>query len=321
VTPRTVAVFGASGFVGSAVVSTLEERGVTVRAIPTPRLATTAGDLSALVEQARALGQEHDELVDELGGVDAVVNAAGDPDASSIHRARLTAANALVPGLLGVVSLRARVPRLVHVSSAVVQGDADLLDDEPARSGFSPYSQSKVLGEQALSALAPGITVIYRPPSVHAPDRRVTRMTTRIARSALATVAAPGTDPTPQALRSNVADAVAFLATTEHQPPAVVTHPWEGLTTSELLALLGGRAPRRLPRPLARAVISAAKTAGRWSPTIGANARRVEILWSGQRQAMSWLSSAGWSAPIGIEGWRRLGEAELCKTMQVEGTS
>jgi nucleoside-diphosphate-sugar epimerase len=264
-------------------------------------------DDASLLEASESLADEHADLVARLDGMDAVVNAAGDPDASSLDSRRLLAANALVPGLLCSVSRRADVPRFVHVSSAVVQNDADVLDDAPAGPGFSPYSRSKCQGERVVGALAPNTSVIYRPPSVHAVDRRVTRMTARVARSPLASVAGDGTNPTPQALLANVADAISYLATTDRRPPPVVTHPWEGLTTGELLLLLGRRSPRRIPEAVANGLVRNGKTIGRWSPTVAANARRVEMLWLGQRQSVSWLTAAGWLPPVGREGWEQLG--------------
>jgi len=55
------------------------------------------------------------------------------------------------------------------------------------------------------------------------------------------------------------------------------------------MQVLGGRRPSELPRWLA------------------ANAQRVEMLWSGQSQAPSWLTQAGWAAPVGAEAWSCLG--------------
>jgi hypothetical protein len=41
-----------------------------------------------------------------------------------------------------------------------------------------------------------------------------------------------------------------------------------------------------------------------------ANARRLEMLWLGQKQAHSWLTQNGWSPVVGAARWRALG-AEL----------
>jgi hypothetical protein len=189
----------------------------------------------------------------------------------------------------------------------VVQGRLPVLDSSAATQPFSAYAESKVLGEDLVRELAPDCSVIYRPPSVHAADRRVTRMTGRIARSRIATVARPASSPSPQALAENVGSAIAFLATCEQTPPQIVAHPWEGLSTSGLMEAFGGRPPRELPRTLASAIVRLLEAAGRVLPQISANARRVEMLWFGQAQAPSWLTAAGWRPAAGLEEWTALG--------------
>nr|WP_255583693.1 hypothetical protein [Dietzia sp. ANT_WB102] len=133
-------------------------------------------------------------------------------------------------------------------------------------------------------------------------------MTAKIAGSPFATVAAPGSQHSPQALIGNVASAIAFLATTDMNPPAIVIHPWEGLTSFDVLELLGDKRPVIVPRAVARGVCDGLELAGRKIPVVAANARRVEMLWFGQNQADSWLTSAGWTPPYGRDAWRELGE-------------
>jgi len=248
------------------------------------------------------------ELARAVDGFDAVVNAAGNPDASMRDPDLLTSANAVLPGLVGAaVATCPSRPRFVHVSSAVVQGRQAELDDGPAVAGFSAYSRSKVLGEALASELAPAQCVVYRPPSVHAADRRVTQMISSIGRSRVSTVACPGSAPSPQALLPNVGSAVAFLSTTSMCPPAVVSHPSEGLTTSSVLQILGGNVPHELPAAVARAIVVLLTAGGAIIPALAADARRIEMLWFGQRQAPSWLTQAGWVAPAGGDAWEDLG--------------
>ena len=132
-------------------------------------------------------------------------------------------------------------------------------------------------------------------------------MTARIARSPISSVARPGSSPSPQTLLKNVADAIAFLATTEAQPPAIVAHPSEGLTTASVLTFLGYRQPLVIPRALAKMLVAVLTAGGKLMPPVAANARRVEMLWFGQSQAPSWLTEAGWSPPAGHDAWKELG--------------
>lgn len=297
-------VLGGSGFVGRAVVSALKADGHDVVSARAPRLSPVTAIPSA--DEVRSMPAV-DELAAHLGTADAVVNAAGNPDASSRDLPALRAANAVLPGVVAAAVARHPSMRLVHVSSAVVQGRTKTLDSGPAHVGFSAYSRSKAEGERLALALAPGQAVMYRPPSVHAHDRRVTRMIARIASSPLRTVARPGDQPSPQALLGNVASAVAFLTTSPAQAPEVVIHPSEGMTTSSTMELLGGRPPRRLPRTLATGIAGLLRLAGRISPALAANARRVELLWFGQGQATSWLTEAGWRPVHGLDAWSELG--------------
>jgi nucleoside-diphosphate-sugar epimerase len=186
-----------------------------------------------------------------------------------------------------------------------------MLDDQPPSRGFSAYSTSKVAGEQVLdlhrttTAMA---ICLYRPPSVQGPDRHVSQMISRVARSRFASVAGVGDRPSPQALIDNVGSAIAFLASCPQLPPAVVHHPSESLTTGDVMTLLSaGQEPRHIPTALAIAVIKAGKLAGRAMPSISANVRRLEIVWLGQRQAPSWLTAAGWTPVAGRDAWAQLG--------------
>lgn len=245
------------------------------------------------------------DLSARLEGCTSVVNAAGLSDAEYSGTPELIAANAAMPGVLARAANRRR---FVHVSSAAVQGRRPVLDDSAAADAFSPYSLSKHMGEIVVHAHKPD-AVVYRPPGVHGPSRRITRAIGRVARSPLASVAAPGDNPTPQALIENVGDAVAFLAISAASPPCTVTHPSEGLTTSSLMELLGGKPPQEVPRHIARAVVSLGFAVSGRSPRLRAQARRLETLWFGQGQAASWLTQAGWLPVAHEKSWRVLGAA------------
>lgn len=304
---RRVLVVGGSGFVGSAVVEAVRGLGHDAVAYHAPRLPPMDPTFARTVirDSPHVL-----RCADDMTGFDAVVNAAGIAEATEVDAGILTAANAVLPGVLGAAVAACASPlRFVHVSSAAAQGRIAQLDDGPAKNGFSAYSRSKALGERLAIELTAGRCVLYRPPGVHAGDRAVTRALAALAASPLASVARPGTANSPQALLINVAAAVAFLATTVQHPPVIVSHPSEGLTTTSLLELLGGRKPHRLPAPLARSTVAALSATGRVIPRLSGQVRRIEMLWFGQRQAPSWLMAAGWDAPAGHDAWRDLGRS------------
>lgn len=303
-----VAVVGASGFIGSATSAALLARGHEVVAVRAPRVAAQARS----PDDVRRETDRHREVVEhlavEIDGSDSVVNAAGIPGAADADVSVLNGAHALFPELVRRACVEASVGRMVQVSSAAVQGRRPRLDESAAQAPFTPYSSSKALGEKVLvAARPPPSVVVYRPASVHGSGRDVTRSLVRLARSPLASVAVPGTRPSPQSLVENVADATAFLATCPERPPQHVLHPWEGVTTAGLLSALGGgRTPRQIPARLAAVLLATAGTATSRVPGLAARVRRMELLWLGQDLADSWLTGQGWIPPIGLEGWKML---------------
>lgn len=298
-----IAVVGASGFVGSVVSEVLRAEGHEVEEVRAPRVAASLLESDVVLDPSM-VGQ----FVHLLGGVQVVVNCSGNPDASERDLNALIAANAVSPAIVARACRLSGVGRLVHLSSAVVQGRRPRLDESDVTDEFSSYARSKAEGERRVRHEFEG-AVVYRPPSVHADGRRVTSMTARIARSPFATVAFPGDQPSPQALIGNVASAIAYLATTAHKPPEIVMHPWEGLSAVDVMELLGAKQPFVIPRRFARFICRGLGMVGRRVPVIAANARRVEMLWFGQEQGESWLSAAGWTPPLGRDAWRELGEA------------
>lgn len=302
-----VAVLGATGFIGRAVMESLRAHGHEAVAIRAPRLKPVnleTLDVFILGTDLRAA------LAAKLQGIDAVINAAGCPRATDTDEKALIAVNGVLPGLLASVVFEfATTPRFVHVSSAVVQGNVSILDTRPARldDTFSAYSKSKVIGEQLVLKYDPD-AVVYRPPGVHGPDRAVTQMIARLARSPVRSVARPAASPSAQALLPNVASAITFLATSSRTPPSIVNHPSEGITTGSLLMALGGRAPRELPRCAASTILNMLALAERGLPRFSGQRRRLEMLWFGQGQAGSWLTDVGWNPPADIKAWHALGQ-------------
>lgn len=292
---KTILVIGASGFVGSAVCNAAIARGYTVLKAPPLRISPTGHLIS---------GEESVSLFrSQVTRADCVINAAGLPEATA-SGTELVAANAVLPAYLARECNSAST-RFVHISSAAVQGRTKTLNADSRTDAFSPYSESKAAGEK--SVLRYCNAIVYRPPGVHGPNRRVTRRITKLAVSWASTVAGDGKQNTPQALIENVADAAVFIATIDKAPPPIVSHPSEGISTSELLIALGNREPAHLPTPLARLAIAVAFSIGRLVPPVSGHARRIELLWFGQNQARSWLEANGWQPPISKDGWHRLG--------------
>lgn len=295
-------VVGGSGFVGAAVVAALRDAAVEVRALPAPRLTSTAVTIAELERDLNTRREEIAALADDIRGATIVINAAGVADAASCSPDQALGANSLLPRVIREAAVNAGTRRFVHISSAGVQGRLDPLDESRTVAPFSLYTRSKALGEQVLAGLES--TVIFRPTSVHGADRSISRSLVKVARSPFASVAGAGDRPTPQVLVQNVGSAVAFVATYEGEVPAIVMQPWEGLTTGGLLMVLGGREARRVPTHLARWLIAVAVRLS--SAKMAANVRRLEMLWFGQRQVEGWLATTTWRAPLAQEAWTKL---------------
>lgn len=299
--PR-VAVVGASGYIGSAVCRALEAHGAVPLSVRAPRITLnqSSTDLNMLIECAA------NEIHAQLANTHAVINAAGISAARSGDVESLHCANALLPAALAL-SCSIRGIRLVHISSAAVQGRVACLDSSDDVAPLTPYAVSKVNGERLVREIDVG-AVVYRPPGVHGATRNVSRSLVRLASGRASTVASPGDDNAPQALVQDVADAVVFIALHPDSPPPVVHHPASGMTTASLMRLLSdGQEPRHIPRRFARVVLRLANAMGRIAPSTAVHARRLEILWCGQDQGPSWLTEHGWR-PVTIEDdWVILG--------------
>ncbi len=288
-------VVGGSGFVGSSVLRALQAAGIDARALPAPRLATTARTPAALLEAAA--GTDVAALVAGIGGHDVVVNAAGLATPSAPEGPELLGANALLPAVLARAAAAAGARRLVHLSSAAVQGRTDRLDESGTVRPFSAYSRSKALGEQALVLAAdgaPGLSVVtVRATSVQGPARPTTAALVRLARSPLASVASPGTARSPITSVAALADVVLTVGGHEGAVPATVLQPWEGLTVRTVLEAAGGR-PRMLPAAPCRAAVAGGYAVSRLlGGRLDGHVRRVELMWFGQDQVPGWVVEQG----------------------------
>jgi nucleoside-diphosphate-sugar epimerase len=164
----TVAVTGATGFIGRHLTAHLLEHGVTVRAIVRPGSRSADPPGATIV---RAPLEAH-ALTAALDGVDAVVHLAG--VVSAVDAATFAAINA--GGTREVAAAAAAAgARLVHISSLAAAGPAPAStprgeDDAPAP--LTPYGRSKLDSERALHALPSLRWTVLRPGVVYGPGDR-----------------------------------------------------------------------------------------------------------------------------------------------------
>ena len=290
-------VFGAGGFVGGGIAAELSARRLPFTEARAERLATSARTPEAVLEAAEA---REDLVARVAAGITPralVVNAAGRaaPDAAGADV--LYGAHAQGPAGRARACARSGAARLVHLSSAAVQGERPVLDETWEASPFSPYSRSKALGESVLRLLAPrlpdGLLTVLRATSVQGAGRRTTASLARVAASPLASVAGAGDAPSPVSSLVPVAQFAVDVA--ESRPDRLlVLQPWEGMTVRGVLEAAGGRAPLRLPAPLCRGAVAAGYALSRLAGgRLQGAVRRAEVMWFGQAQAPGWAEEAG----------------------------
>ncbi len=165
---QTVAVTGATGFIGRQVTADLVARGIDVRAI-VRRESRHDPPTGAAVVRAPL---EPAALRDAFAGADAIVHLAG--IVSALDERAYAAIN--VEGTRAVAGAAAAVgARLVHISSLAAAGPAAAAspraeDDVP--SPRTPYGLSKLEGERIVKA-TPGLRwTILRPAVVYGPGDR-----------------------------------------------------------------------------------------------------------------------------------------------------
>lgn len=291
--PEHWAVIGASGFIGGAVVTELKALGMDVAELSAPRLsldpATADGaEVALLAERHPAVVA----LASQLKGIEVVINAAGlaTPDAPANDE--LYGANALLPAVVAWAAIQAGVPRVLHLSSAAVQGRRAILDETAEVEPFSPYSRAKALGELGILVIAeerrevePATDlVVVRATSVQGSGRHTTDSLRRIARSPLASVAYPGDQPTVVSSVGGLARFVGDLGRCTEASTTIRMQPWEGLSVADVLRLAGGREPRRLPRWLCGSLLAVGRSLGAIMPEVAGLVRRIELMWLGQKQ-------------------------------------
>ena len=165
---RTVAITGATGFIGRHVAADLVARGVTVKAIVRPGSRHQAPVDTTVVHAAL----DASSLRDAFAGVDTVVHLAG--VVSAVDARVFTAVN--VDGTRAVASAAQHAgARLVHVSSLAAAGPAPAssphLEDGPTHP-LTPYGVSKLEGERMVREAGDLRWLIIRPGVVYGPTDR-----------------------------------------------------------------------------------------------------------------------------------------------------
>ncbi|MBO1111427.1 NAD-dependent epimerase/dehydratase family protein [Bordetella petrii] len=157
---------GASGYIGQALLRQARGQGHQVAVYA--RRPFESGGIAVLPFGA--------PVPDEFRQADALINLAGrahTTDAGGAHDA-FDEANHQLPLRLAEQARLAGVRRFVHVSSIGVHGNASAqpLTETSPLAPDTPYTRSKVKGEQALQALyaaTPQALAIVRPPMVYGP--------------------------------------------------------------------------------------------------------------------------------------------------------
>ncbi|WP_458115261.1 NAD-dependent epimerase/dehydratase family protein [Arthrobacter sp. D2-10] len=298
----TWSVVGGSGFIGGAVLTSLRAAGETARPVAAPRVASSARTPGEIAAEADRHSDAVEALARELAGSTVVVNAAGAASPKSPASPELTGANALLPVLVARACAAAGVRRLVHLSSAAVQGHRPVLDESPETEPFSPYSRSKALGEESLALLSSGAleVVSVRATSVQGAARPTTAALARLAASPLASVASPGTAPSPLTSVDALAELVRQVGLHDGPMPAIVLQPWEGMTVRSVLEATGGT-PLVLPAPLCRLILRAGYgVSALLRERLHGSIRRVELMWFGQDQIAGWTAEQRITLPARV---------------------
>jgi nucleoside-diphosphate-sugar epimerase len=324
-TAKRAALWGAGGFIGSAVLQAADAAGIEMVRLPKlPLDPWNPGDPveAALKAWLGSHPTEWNEAVQLCSGAGVVINAAGlaDPEESDVNK--LMAANVLLPAVIAAAAAEAGVPRLVHVSTAAVQGNRDPLDETAATQPLTPYASSKAEGERLLlkdeingevngAIEVPAEVVIYRPTSVQGVGRSVTRALVRIASGRVLLIPGRGDVPLPVSLVGNVGAGIVHAALMAPPCPPILLQPWEGMTTRSLLEAFGnGGRLVSIPKPAVTVVRYLAAhqpgvRSGR-SPKRQAKLRRLELLAFGQAVHAQELVNRGFRPHAGPDEYRNL---------------
>lgn len=248
--PGTVAITGATGFVGRRLVRALAADGRRVRVLA--RRPGAADFEGVPVEVVAGDLDDRAALARLIDGAGAIVHAAGLVAARS--RAAFLAVNAdAARRLADLAAGRPRPPRLVHVSSLAAR-----------RPELSAYALSKRAGEEAVIAAGDkGLPwTVVRPPAVYGPGDRATLPLFRCAARGFWPVLGPAdarlslihVDDLAGVLIAAADRDAALGRVLEPDDATPGGHGWDALARAASLALGRRVRPLRVPGPLVHAL-------------------------------------------------------------------
>lgn len=172
---KTIVVTGGGGFIGSAVVDLLVNRGANVRTLlggPGDKVRAAPAQVTSI----RADITDSTAIAELAAGADIVIHLAGPAAVAASFESAVEYSRVHVGGTTALLDVcrRVRVPRFVYISSAEVYGRPDSI---PVREDFplharSPYAAAKISAEQFVEAFAYGFgiqAIVLRPFSVYGP--------------------------------------------------------------------------------------------------------------------------------------------------------
>lgn len=213
-----VGVIGATGWIGTALVSQLLRQGVRVRVVA--RKAASADPGEQMTWEIVGSRPSADELSVAFHGVDALINVAGLAHVPPSHAGDLFA-NEQLPAELADAAARIGARRFVHLSSikAVAEIAPSSVGPDQDPHPATTYGRSKLLGEQAARSVSNESAtefVVVRSPMVY--GENAPGNFTRLVRAVERRLPVPLPSPYPRrsiAYRHNLVSLLAHLALTD----------------------------------------------------------------------------------------------------------